>query len=80
MTTEEKFSEAEGSVFGCSCPVRSCRLNVNGRATCSEWREDHCAERLFWENTVSDTGEKPFLPLEPWVSDKDVVDFNYGVI
>ena len=79
MTTEEKFSEVENNVFGSFCPVTGCPYNINGHATCSEWKEDHCVERLFFEQPVSDTDD-PFIPLEPWVSEKDIIHFNYGLI
>lgn len=78
MTTEEKFSEAEKE-FGLSCPVTGCPYNINGNAACSEWKEDHCTEKLFYEQPVSDA-VTPFIPLEPWVSEKDIVDFNYGLV
>ena len=78
MTTDEKFSEAE-EVFGLPCSVTGCPYNINGHATCSEWKEDHCMEKLFYEQPVSDV-VTPFIPLEPWASEKDIIDFNYGLV
>jgi hypothetical protein len=50
MTTEEKFSDVE-SILGYPCEVLTCQHNVNGRATCGDYTEDHCIKKLHHEAT-----------------------------
>lgn len=98
MTSDEKWEDAESCCLGMPCGVLTCKYNVNGRATCGDYSEDHCKERLFHDLTDSKrkfvshdedgneviqnlgTGEEKVIPLEPWITDKDIVDFNYGLI
>ena len=59
MTTDEKFRECFNTMsdwvdagwVGYQCGVRNCPWNFNGMATCDDYTEDHCFNRLYHDVT-----------------------------